>query len=55
MLINNVVQSNTTRGFRVLYYLINNNYILVIQRTRHVSTFFGGHHQVLQGDKIIQT
>jgi hypothetical protein len=37
----------------VLYYLINNNNILVIQKTRHVSTLFGGHHQVLQRDKII--
>jgi hypothetical protein len=46
------VQSNTTRGCRFLYYLINNNDILVIQRTRHVSTLFGGHHQVLQRDKL---
>jgi hypothetical protein len=51
--INKVVQSNTTKEFRVLYYPINNNNLLVIQRTRHVSTLFGGHHQVLQGDKII--
>jgi hypothetical protein len=46
-ILNNLFQSNTTRGSRVLHYLINNNNILVIQKTRHVSTLFGGHHQVL--------
>jgi hypothetical protein len=50
--INNLFHANTTRGSRVLYYLIDNNNI---SNTKNTTCFdpFWGHYQVLQRDKII--